>query len=181
MPLAIEQRSNLLANPAHDLFDQGSIAGEADLEGIFQDHGQQFRRGLAAIDRAIETGGEQIGDAAYMVDMHMSNQHCLDVVHREIDFLAVRSSAVWRTLIALEQAAVDQHAAAIRQLQFVAGAGDALGGAVVQDFVALLVHLAMLVKGRAFRGAKPGKVGVFCLSALLPRLISVVPRRKLFD
>jgi len=76
------------------LLDQALIAGEADLEGVFQHQRQQLSRSGAAEDGAAVAGGEQIGQPPDVVDVHMRNDQGLDGGDREADLQVLGSGAV---------------------------------------------------------------------------------------
>ena len=66
----------------------------------------------------------------------MGDDQRLDRFDRKADRQALGARAIRPSLGALEQTAVDQQRAPVGEPQFMAGAGDAIDGAVVED-----VHL----------------------------------------
>ena len=75
----------LLADLLEKAADQRLVAGESDLQGIFEDQRQQHRRGLAADDRPAITGRQQPGDAPDMVDVHVADDQRAHPIDREGD------------------------------------------------------------------------------------------------
>lgn len=67
-----------------------------------------------------------------MVDMHMSDDQRQHVVHRKAHPVLLEAVEVVGGL-ALEEPAIHQQCAVVTDLQAVAAAGDALGGAVVEN------------------------------------------------
>ncbi len=133
LPLLVWQRHQLLAQKGQKFGDQGLVAGEADFQRIFEHHRQQQRRWLAAIDRPLETGGQQIRDAADVVDVHMGDDQGAQLVDRERHLELVGPGAVGRGLSALEQAAIDQHRLPVGQVQLMARPGHTAHRAVVGE------------------------------------------------
>lgn len=68
-----------------------------------------------------------------MVGMHVSDDQGANAVERKLDDLVISPRAEWRCISTLEQPAVDQHAAVLRHMQLVAGAGYTVLGAVMGD------------------------------------------------
>ena len=68
-----------------------------------------------------------------MVGMHMGDDQGANALERELDELVIGSCTAWRCLGALEEPAVDQHAAVLRDMQLVAGTGNAILGAMMGD------------------------------------------------
>lgn len=140
--LALSQSEPGLAGQGDDaLFNQFEvaldlllIATETQLEGVFEHDGQQFGRGLAAENRPLETGSQQIGNTPDVIDMHVGGDQGLDRIQEELDGPSIgRGFALGRGFRALEQAAVDQPAVLGAHQQLMAGAGHAVFGAVVED------------------------------------------------
>jgi hypothetical protein len=112
---------------------QGGVTGEADAQGVLQHQRQQPGGGFGAVDGATEAGGDEVGQAAHVVQVAVGDEQGLDAVGVELDALAIEPGAVRSPLGALEQAAVDEEPPVPAQVQLVAGAGDAVHGAVVSD------------------------------------------------
>jgi len=116
--------------------DQPPFAGEADLERVFEHHRQQFGRGRAAEDRPAVAGGEQIGQPADVVDVHWMTRAWIGATGKRIvRRLACAPSgpaSAPRNTHQL-QPAVDQQRAPVGEPQLMAGAGDAVDGAVVEN------------------------------------------------
>ena len=133
LPAPVGQGHDAPGNQVDEALQLAPVAGDAHLHGVFQHQRQQPRRGFGADDRPPETSGQQVGYAPHVVDMHVAHHQRLDVLDGKVDLQGsgIRSAA--RRLRPLEQPAVHQHARAISQAQLVAGAGDAVDGAVVTD------------------------------------------------
>lgn len=70
-----------------------------------------------------------------MVDVYMGRNQCLDGIQRKTDGQTGCSvSPIGGGLRSLEQAAIDQQAVLRIHEQLMAGAGDAVGGAVMENF-----------------------------------------------
>lgn len=61
----------------------------------------------------------------------MGDDQGANAIQREFDKLVIGPRTEWRCIGALEQAAVDENAAALRDMQLVAGTGYAVLGAVM--------------------------------------------------
>jgi hypothetical protein len=171
VPGLVFERDEAAVHFFEEALDELAVAREADLQGVFDHQRQQPGRGHGAEDRAPVAGGEQVRQAADVVDVHVGDDQRQHVVHREGDAVlfemrvrggtpvgaclaresalgvvptsaapAARSRARHRvrsyrggagSVLALEQAAIDEQRAIRRQLQAVAAAGDASGAAVV--------------------------------------------------
>ncbi|SEL61039.1 hypothetical protein SAMN05444515_12415 [Ectothiorhodospira marina] len=132
VPGAVFQGHEAVVDFGEEAFDELLIAGEADLEGIFDHQGQQPGRGDGAEDGAGVAGGQQVGQSADVVDVHVGDHKRQDVVHGEghaVLFEAVLALGI----LALEEATVDQQGPVGVQLQAVAAASDAGGAAVVGE------------------------------------------------
>lgn len=68
-----------------------------------------------------------------MIDMYMGDDQGQDRLDGELDLETVVAGALGGGFGALEEAAVDEDRLAVAELEFVAGTGDACGGAVVED------------------------------------------------
>jgi len=132
-PLPIGHGHDALAQHREHLLNEPPVARKAHLQRILQHQRQQLRRGRAAQDRPAIAGGQQVGQAADVVDVHVRHDQRLNRRHRKADLQLLGAGAVGRRLRALEQAAVDEHGAPVGQRQLVTGAGDAIHGAVVMD------------------------------------------------
>jgi hypothetical protein len=108
-PLFVGYGDGLLADLLEKAADQRLVAGESDLQGIFEDQRQQRRRGLAADDRPAITGRQQPGDAPDMVDVHVGDDQRAHPIDGEGDVQAFGPGAFARGFGALKQAAVHQH------------------------------------------------------------------------
>ncbi|MCY1295848.1 hypothetical protein D9M70_452080 [compost metagenome] len=134
VPGAVGERHEALLDEFQVVFQLLRVAAESELEGVFEDQRQQLCRGFAAEDRPLEAGGEQVGQAADVVDVHMGQQQGLERADVEVDSRLVGfAPALGGGFRALEQAAVHQQAVLGVHVQLVAGAGDAGDGAVVLD------------------------------------------------
>lgn len=71
VPLAVGEGDGELADAVEHAGDERGVARDADLEGIFDDEWEQVGGGLTTIDGRLEAGGEQVGQAADMIDMYM--------------------------------------------------------------------------------------------------------------
>src|SRR5690606_1996469 len=101
------------------------VAADAEAEGVLQHDGQQLGGGLAAQDRAFEAGGQQPGDAADVVDVHVGGDQGANAVEGEVDGQVVGAGPAFDGgFRALEQAAVDQQAVLVVHVELVAGASD---------------------------------------------------------
>ena len=109
VPLLVGQGDDLLPNLAEEAVDQGRVAGQADLQRVFQHQRQQCGGGFAAHDRPAKTGREQVRDTSDMVDVDMGDDQGADFVDGKTDFRPVGAGAVTGGFRALKQAAVDQH------------------------------------------------------------------------
>src|SRR5690606_24694276 len=105
VPLTISHRHNAVSDNTQYTINQCPIPREADFQRVFQDLRQHDGRGFRANDRAVETGGEQVGDAAHVVDVHVGDDESADVIDGEIDGQVLGSAAAFG-FVALEQAAV---------------------------------------------------------------------------
>lgn len=133
-PVLVRQGDDALLDERDVLLDLFLVAAETEFEGILEDDRQELRGGLAAQDWPVEAGGQQIGNAAHVVDMYVGGDQRLDGIDGELDVQPIgTSAAAGGGFRALEQAAVDQHAGALVHVQLVAGARHAVGGAVVLD------------------------------------------------
>src|SRR5690606_1551421 len=82
----------------------------------------------------FEAGGQQPGDAADVVDVHVGGDQGANAVEGEVDGQVVGAGAAFGSgFRALEQAAVDQQAVLVVHVELMAGASDAFPGAVVVD------------------------------------------------
>lgn len=109
-----------------------AVAGDADLEDIFQQQRQQPGARFAAEDRAVETGGQQVGDSADVVEVDMADDQGAQVGDGKLDLK--RRLPLIRPL---KQSAVDQDPLPVCQPQLVARAGDPIVATVMDN---LIVH-----------------------------------------
>jgi hypothetical protein len=105
-PVAVFKRLYLLFDDCEELFNLPSVTSKADLQGIFQDGRQEQGRGLTAKDWPFEPGREQVGEAANVVDVDVSDDQAAQVVYGKIDL--ERSVS----LFTLKDTAVNQKATA---------------------------------------------------------------------
>src|SRR5690606_7326642 len=109
MPLTIGHRYNTGTNEIQHPIDQGPIPREADFQGVFQNFREHDGGRFRANDRAVETGGQQIGNATNVVNVYVGDDQGADVIDGEIDGQALGGAAGFG-FGALEQAAVYQDA-----------------------------------------------------------------------
>lgn len=132
MPLVVGDGDQAFVDQFQVVFHRFGLPAEAEFEGVFEHQGQQPGGGLAAQDRAFEAGRQQPGYAAHVVDVHVGHQQGAHGADVEADGQFV-GAAAWGGVVALEQAAVDQQAGVRGHDQFVAGTGDAVDCAVVEN------------------------------------------------
>ena len=107
------------------------IPRDSHFNRVFQHQGQQPGGGLGAHDGALEACRQQVRDTPDMVDVHMADNQCLDMVDRKINFELPGAGALARGFRPLEQTAIHQQTRTTGQTQFVAGARHTVGCAVV--------------------------------------------------
>jgi hypothetical protein len=127
----VGQGDELAADLRQEALDQRLVAGETDLEGVFEDQRQQGGGGLAADDRPAVSGGQQVGDAADMVDVDMTDDQRAHPIDGKGDGQPISACAFAGGFSALEEAAVHQQGLSVGQAELVARAGDAINGAMV--------------------------------------------------
>lgn len=127
--LATQHRLNHANKPAGQL----PVTLHAHQEGILQHGGHQHGRRLGTVHRPLEAGSNQPGQAADMVDVDVGGDQGLDAVEFEFDGQAMGSSSLNGAFHALKQTAVDQQTVFGAQPELMAGAGNALRGAVMLD------------------------------------------------
>ena len=132
VPVPVTERLGQRLDQRQRTIDQALVAGEPDFQRVLDDQRQQRSRRRSADDRTAETGREQIGQAANMVDMDMGDDQRTHIVERKLDLVASGLVAT-RCFGALEQAAVDQDRVVGIQLQPVTAPGGAVDSAVVED------------------------------------------------
>ncbi|MCY1366305.1 hypothetical protein D9M69_531970 [compost metagenome] len=134
MPGAVGERHQTLANQLEVFLQLLRVAPEGELECIFQYQRQQVRRGLAAEDRALVSGGQEVRQPAYMVHVYVGQHQGFQGGNVEVDAQLVGiGSPIGGGFRALEKAAIHQQAVLVIHQQLMAGAGYAVGGAVVLD------------------------------------------------
>ena len=137
----VENGVPLLEVQCHDLSayliekapDEGLIASDAHLEGVFQHQRQQLGRGTTAEYGAAKAGGQEVRDAPDVVQMNVGEDQCLDAIGREGDFQPFGTVTVGRGFRTLKQAAINQHRSAVVEDELVAGTGNAINSAVVDE------------------------------------------------
>ena len=112
------------------IFDLPFVTGEADFQGVLENGWQEQGGGPAAENRPFEACGNQVGQAADVINVDVGNDQTTKMLDGKGDLqLLVR-------FFALKDAAIDQKAALFGDTQFVAGAGDAVVGAMVNELIA---------------------------------------------
>jgi hypothetical protein len=84
-PPAVGEGDDEAFNALQGLLDQAAVAGDADLEGVFEHQGEENGARLAAQDGSVESGGEQPGNAPDVVEMDVGDDQGADVSNRKID------------------------------------------------------------------------------------------------
>jgi len=102
VPVLVRQGDNLAADLGEEALDQRLVAGETDLEGIFENQRQQRGGGLAADNRPAKSGRQQVGDAADMVDVDVRDDQRTDTIDGEGDGQSCGAGAVAGGLGALK-------------------------------------------------------------------------------
>src|SRR5690606_8801365 len=97
------------ANNTQNTIDQSTIPREADFQRVFQNFREHDGGRFRANDRAVETGGQQIGNATNVVNVNVGDDESADVIDGEIDGKVLGGAADF-SFGALEQAAVYQDA-----------------------------------------------------------------------
>jgi hypothetical protein len=131
VPRFVGQGDELAADLRQEAFDQHLVAGETDLEGVFEDQRQQGGGSLAADDRPAVSGGQQVGDAADMVDMDMTDDQRAHPIDRKGDGQPISACAFPGGFSPLEEAAVHQQGLSIGQAELVARPGHTINRAMV--------------------------------------------------
>ncbi len=108
MPAAVRQRHHPRPYQLQNTVNQSAIPSEANLQGVFQDFRKHDGGRFGADDGAVKAGGEQVGNAAHVVDVHVGDDQGADVIDGEIDG-EVGGRGASGFFLALEQAAVDQY------------------------------------------------------------------------
>jgi hypothetical protein len=132
MPLPVIERHDLGPDLRQAAADQRRVAGETDLEGVFDHQRQQAGRGRRTHNRPLKPGRQQIGQAPDVVDVDVGDDQGADVGDRKLDAVALQVAPA-PGLLALEQPAVHQQGVIGIELQAVATAGHAARAAVVDD------------------------------------------------
>src|SRR5690554_6239444 len=109
MPAAVRQRHHPRPYQLQNPINQSAIPGKANLQGVFQDFREHDGGRFGTNDRAIKAGGEQVGNAAHVVDVNVGNHQGANVVDGEIDG-EIGGGGASGFFLALEQAAVYQYA-----------------------------------------------------------------------
>src|SRR5690606_16285009 len=105
----------------------------------------------------LEAAGDQPGQSADVIDMHVGEDKGLYAVDGKVDFQVAGCRAVPGYFTALKQAAVDQYAECWGQMQLVTGARDSVRGTVMFDIRIARWHalhppvLAVWILGRQGR------------------------------
>src|SRR5690554_7307430 len=105
MPAAIRQQHHSRPDQLQNTVNQSPIPSEANLQGIFQDFRKHNGGRFGADDGAVKAGGEQVGNAAHVVDVYVGDHQGADVVDGEIDG-EICGGGASGFFLALEQAAV---------------------------------------------------------------------------
>lgn len=132
MPLFIRKWFELLIDGIEKLIDQTRISGETDFQGVFNNQRQKLSRGLGAVYRAFKPGGHQVWQPTYVVDMHVGDDEGEDRAEVETDLMLFEAVEMVG-ILALEQAAVDQHGVVGSGDIAVAAAGNAIRAAMVLE------------------------------------------------
>lgn len=98
---------DVVVEQGDEAFDLGGVVGDAEAVGVFEDQGEELGGGFAADDRAAEAGGQEGGDAAYVVEVDVGDDEGLDAGGGESEWLGV---GVDGCVGALFEAAVDEEA-----------------------------------------------------------------------
>lgn len=109
LPAVVGQRPQLLLDVADEFPDQSLVSADTDFQRILQYQRQQFGGGLGTVDGAAKAGGDQVGNTAHVVYVHVSGHQRLHRADVELDRQAVVTAATGRGFRPLEEAAVDQY------------------------------------------------------------------------
>ena len=112
------------------IFDLPFVTGETYFQGILENGWQEVCGGQAAENRPFEACGNQVGQAADMIDVDVGNDQATKMFDGKGDLqLFVR-------FFALKDPAIDQKATFLGDTQFVAGSGYTVPGAMVNELIA---------------------------------------------
>ena len=130
LPAVVINRMQLVLDDFQKMLDLPFVTGEADFQSILENGWQEQGGGPTAENRPFEACGNQVGQAAEVINVNVGNDQATEMLDGKGDLqLSVR-------FFALEDPAIDQKAALFGDTQFVAGSGYAAVSAMVNELIA---------------------------------------------
>jgi len=120
----------LLLDDLQKILDLPFVTGEADFQGILENGWQEQCGGQAAENRPFEACGNQVGQAADVINVDVGNDQTTKMFDGKGDL------QLFVSFFALKDPAIDQKAALFGDPQLVAGPGYTVLSAMVNELIA---------------------------------------------